>query len=140
MKLAPLVCCCLIVSIPLSSWPQSQPTLPIGVQGGQKEVAQEERSKKVKSEVQKRGTGEKATVAVTLRDKNEVKGYISQIDADSFQVTDKKTTKVSTINYDAVDRVRGGGLSRTAKIAIWVGVGAAVAIGLGLMAYTLNHS
>src|SRR5262249_49650531 len=113
---------------------------PTGVQGGQKELVQGERSKKVKSEVQKRGTGEKATVAVTLRDKSEVKGYISQINADSFEVTDKKTAKVSTVTYDAVDRVRGGGLSRNAKIAIWVGVGAAVAIGLGLMAHTLNHS
>jgi len=140
LKLAPLVCCCLIVSIPLSAWPQSQPMQPTGVQGGQKELVQGERSKKVKSEVQKRGTGEKATVAVTLRDKSEVKGYISQINADSFEVTDKKTAKVSTVTYDVVDRVRGGGLSRNAKIAIWVGVGAAVAIGLGLMAHTLNHS
>jgi hypothetical protein len=66
-----------------------------------------------------------------------VKGYISQIDADSFQVNDKENGKVSTVAYEnvyrVVSRVRGGGLSRGAKIAIWAGVGAAVAIGLGLI-------
>jgi predicted ATP-dependent serine protease len=61
-----------------------------------------------------------------LRDRTEVKGYISQVEETSFQVTDKKTGKVSTITYDAVDRVRGGGLSKGSKIAIGVGVGAAV--------------
>jgi hypothetical protein len=85
-------------------------------------------AEKAKVEIQKRGVGEKSRVTIRLRDRTEVKGYISQIDATSFQVTDKKTGKVSTITYDTVDRVRGGGLSRGSKIAIGVGVGAAVAV------------
>jgi len=113
---------------------------PAGVEEHKEKLSKEERASKIKAQIQKRGTGEKATVKITLRDRTEVKGYISQIDADSFQLTDKKTGKASTLTYDAVDRVRGGGLSRGTKIAIWVGVGAAVAIGLALMAHTLNHS
>jgi hypothetical protein len=85
-------------------------------------------AEKVKMEVQKRGVGEKSRVKVRLRDKTEVKGYISQIEETLFQVTDKKTGRVSTITYDSVDRLKGGGLSRGAKIGIWVGVGAAVAV------------
>jgi len=113
---------------------------PAGVEEHKENLSKEEGASKIKAQIQKRGTGEKATVKITLRDRTEVKGYISQIDADSFEVTDKKTGKASTLTYSAVDRVRGGGLSRGTKIAIWVGVGAAVAIGLGLMAHTLNHS
>ncbi len=140
MKLERLICWCLIVIIPLSAWSQSQPMQPAGVEEHKEKLSKEERASKIKAQIQKRGTGEKATVKITLRDRTEVKGYISQIDADSFQLTDKKTGKASTLTYDAVDRVRGGGLSRGTKIAIWVGVGAAVAIGLALMAHTLNHS
>jgi len=85
-------------------------------------------AEKVKMEVQKRGVGEKSRVKVRLRDKTEVKGYISQIEETLFQLTDKKTGRVSTITYDSVDRLKGGGLSRGSKIGIWVGVGAAVAV------------
>jgi hypothetical protein len=140
VKLGRLICWCLIVIVPLSAWPQSQSGQPAGVEDHKEKLSQGEGASKVKTQVQERGTGEKARVKITLRDKTEVKGYISQIDADSFQVTDKKTGKVSTVTYDAVARVRGGGLSRGAKIAIWVGVGAALAIGLWIMAHTLNHS
>ena len=140
VKLARLVCWCLIVSVPLSAWPQSHSGQPSGVEGHKEKLSQSKGASKVKAQVQERGMGEKAKVKVTLRDKTELKGYISQIDADSFQVTDNKTGKVSTVSYDAVDQVRGRGLSRGAKIAIWVGVGAAVAIGLGIMTHTLNHS
>ena len=85
-------------------------------------------AEKARMEIQKRGVGEKSRVRIRLHDRTEVKGYISQIDATSFQVTDKKTGRVSTIAYDTVDRVRGKGLSRGSKIAIGIGVGAAVAL------------
>ena len=140
MKLERLICWCLIAVVPLSAWPQSQPGRPAGVEDHKEKLSKGDEASKVQSQVRERGTGERATLKMTLRDRTEVKGYISQINADSFQVTDKKTGKVSTVTYEAVDRVRGGGLSRGAKIATWVGVGAAVAIGLGLMAHTLNHS
>jgi hypothetical protein len=85
-------------------------------------------AEKARIEIQRRGVGEKSRVTIRLRDRTQVKGYISQIEATSFQVTDKKTGKVSTITYDAVDRVHGGGLSKGSKIAIGVGVGAAVVL------------
>ena len=96
-------------------------------------------AEKARLEIQKRGVGEKSRVKVRLRDKSEVKGYVSQIDAASFQVTDKKTGRVSTITYDTVDRVRGGGLSRGAKIAIGVGVGAAAVVIAGALVVASWH-
>jgi len=76
---------------------------------------------KVKTEVQKRGIGEKSRVKVRLRNKAEVKGYISKIEDASFDVTDKKTGRATTIPYMEVEKIRGSGLSKGAKIGIIAG-------------------
>lgn len=77
--------------------------------------------------------GEKSRVRVLLNDKSEVKGYISQVDADSFQVTDKKNGQVTNIACRDVDRIRGAGLSTGAKIAIGAGVAVGVVIAVALL-------
>ena len=90
---------------------------------------------KVKTEVQKRGIGEKSRVKVRLRNKAEVKGYISKIEDASFDVIDKKTGRAITIPYADVERVQGVGLSKGAKIGIIVGaavVTVAVVIAVGV--------
>jgi hypothetical protein len=73
---------------------------------------------------------------VRLRDKSEARGYISQIDSDSFQVTDPKNGRARTIEYQEVDKLRKPGLSTGAKIAIAAGVaaGVVVAVVLGSLA------
>ena len=93
MKLERLICWCLIVVVPLSAWPQSQPGRPAGVEDHKEKLSKGDEASKVQSQVRERGTGERATLKITLRDRTEVKGYISQINADSFQVTDKKNRK-----------------------------------------------
>src|SRR6266700_6094511 len=74
------------------------------------------RSAKVKAEVQRRGIGEKSRVRVRLRNKEEVKGYISKIEDASFDVTDKNAGRATTIPYVGVEKIRGSGLSKGAKI------------------------
>lgn len=81
---------------------------------------------KVRAELQKRGTGEKAQVRVTLTSGSEVKGYISTIQESSFTVTNKKTGQVTTISYADTRNVRGPGLSKGAKIGIVVAIGIGV--------------
>jgi hypothetical protein len=117
------VCGCLVVSLTASASPQSA-VLPEG------------QAARIKLEVQKRGAGENSRVRVTLKDDAEVKGYISRIDADTFQVTDKKTGSATTLEYREVLKVRGGGMSKGAKIALVAagGLGAAIAISLGRLA------
>ena len=88
---------------------------------------------KTKDEVAKRGVGEKSRVRVLLKDKSEVKGYISHVDADSFQVTDKKNGQVTNIAYRDVGRIRGAGLSTGAKIAIGAGVAVGVVVAVALL-------
>ena len=90
---------------------------------------------RVKTEVQKRGIGEKSRVKVRLRNKAEVKGYISKVDDASFDVTDKSTGRATTIPYADVEKVQGSGLSKGAKIGIIVGatvVIVAVVIAVGV--------
>jgi len=104
-------------------------------------TANAQHAEKVKIKIQQRGTGEKARVKIRLRDKTEVKGYISQIDATSFQVTDEKTGKAMILAYSDVETVGGRGMSRNTKIVIFVGLGiAAAGIILGVLASALNHS
>jgi len=128
----------LVMGFPLSTWAQSPGTNPPEVQA--KELLEGEPAAKYKSQVQKRGVGERSRVRVTLRNTTEVKGYISQIEADTFQVTDRKSGQVTTVPYQDVTRIRGGGMSTGAKIAIAAGIGAAAIVILVVLHQQLNHS
>lgn len=81
---------------------------------------------KIKANVTKRGTGEKARVNVKLLNGTKLKGFISQAGEDSFTLTDSKTKQTSTIAYSDVKQVKKQGLSTGTKLLIAVGVGAVV--------------
>ena len=85
------------------------------------------RAEKVRTQLAKLGTGRDARVRLELRDKTKLEGYINEAGAESFVVTDSagKTTKVA---YPQVKKARGHNLSTGAKIAIGVGIGAAVTL------------
>jgi predicted methyltransferase MtxX (methanogen marker protein 4) len=96
----------------------------------------DEKAAKAKVEVTKRGLGKKSKVRVKLRDKHELKGHITRIDEDSFQIQldpdwlDEQAVKGSrlTLSYMEVEKVRGA-RSRAANIGIGVGMSvAAVAL------------
>jgi hypothetical protein len=122
---------CLTVCLSLSIWSRAQ--TPIGSEDRQR--FKDEQATTAKNEVQKRGIGERSKVKVTLQDRTEIKGYISQIDAESFQVTDKKSGQVRTISYQDAMKIRRDGLSTAAKIAITAGVVAGTMIGLGVVLF-----
>ena len=115
---------------------QPSPSLPLGCRPAQATQTQgASLAAKVKTEVQKRGIGEKSRVKVRLRNKAEVKGYISKIEDASFDVTDKNTGRATTIPYADVEKVQGSGLSKGAKIGVIVGaavVTVAVVIAVGV--------
>jgi hypothetical protein len=83
-------------------------------------------AEKVKTNILKLGIGESARVEVKLRDKTKLKGYISAANGESFTVTDSKTGTVTTVAYPQVKSVKGNNLSTGAKIAIGVGIVAAI--------------
>ncbi len=91
--------------------------------------ALDEKAARAKAEVTKRGVGEKSKVRVKLRDKHELKGHITRIDEDSFQMQidpdwlDTQPVKESqvTVSYLEVEKIRGP-RSRVANIGIGIGI------------------
>jgi len=81
---------------------------------------------KVKAEVQKRGSGEKSKVRVTLASGTMLKGYIGKIEESSFDVNDAKTGKATAVPYTDVQKIQGSGLSTGWKVTIVVIVAVAV--------------
>lgn len=91
-----------------------------------KEEKQARFAEKVRTSVLKLGTGEAARVKVKLQDKTKLEGYISDADGEGFIVTNPKTGMVTKVAYPQVKSVKGNNLSTGAKIAIGVGIAAAV--------------
>jgi hypothetical protein len=81
---------------------------------------------KVRAQVLKLGTGEAARVRVKLRDKTKLVGYVSEAGPDSFVVKDFKTGAATVVAYPQVKQLNGHNLSTGTKIAIGVGILAAV--------------
>ncbi len=80
---------------------------------------------KIKTNVSRRGTGEKSKVVVKMKDGTKLKGYISQTGEDSFNLTDSKTKQTNAVAYRDVAQVKKQGLSTGAKIALGVGIAVA---------------
>ena len=85
------------------------------------------RAEKVRTQIAKLGTGKDAVVRLELRDKTKLEGYVSEAGAESFVVTDK-AGKATTVAYPQVGKAKGNNLSTGAKIAIGVGVAAAIVL------------
>jgi hypothetical protein len=81
------------------------------------------RAEKIKKGVNKLGIGKDSVVKVKLRDKNKIEGYISQIDEDSFTVTDK-TGRSTVIEYTKAKQIKGNNL----HAGVWIAIGVGVAI------------
>ena len=91
-----------------------------------KEEKQARFAEKIKANVLKLGTGESTRVKVKLRDQAKLEGFISDAGAESFTVTNRKTGMTATVAYSQVKSVQGNNLSTGAKIAIGVGIVAAI--------------
>ncbi|HWS89025.1 MAG TPA: hypothetical protein VN282_18770 [Pyrinomonadaceae bacterium] len=85
------------------------------------------RAEKVRTQLAKLGTGTDARIRVVLRDKSRLEGYVSHAGDSTFAVTDREGN-TTTVGYGQVGQARGHNLSTGAKIAIGVGIGAAVTL------------
>jgi hypothetical protein len=85
------------------------------------------------------GVGEASVVRVKLRDGTQLGGHISQIENNSFSITDKGSSKATAVAYADVRGIKGKGMSSRTEVLIGVGVGlgalAVLAIYLGF-----NHA
>ena len=85
------------------------------------------RVEKVRAQLAKLGTGRDAVVRVELRDKTKLEGYVSEVGAESFVITSKAGV-ATAVAYPQVVKAKGNNLSTGAKIAIGVGVAAAIVL------------
>ncbi|MGB9180758.1 MAG: hypothetical protein WCB68_16115 [Pyrinomonadaceae bacterium] len=83
-------------------------------------------AEKVKKDINKLGTGTETRIEVKLRDKRTLKGYIGEAGEEGFSVVDAKTGTATKVLYPQVQKVKGNNLSTGAKIAIGLGILAAV--------------
>ena len=83
-------------------------------------------TEKVKLGIAKLGVGEQARVELKLRDKTKIKGYVREVGDEDFVVADAKTGATVRITYAPVQTVKGNNLSTGAKIAIGLGILAAI--------------
>ena len=83
-------------------------------------------AEKIKANLLKLGMGESARVKVKLRDQTKLEGYISAAGEETFTVTNRKTGVATTVAYPQVKTIQGNNLSTGAKVAIGVGIAAAV--------------
>jgi hypothetical protein len=96
----------------------------------------EKDAEKIKAAIQKLGIGPDARVQLKLRDKTKVSGYIKEANAESFVVADVNTEATTTVPYPNVTQVKGNNLSTGAKVAIVLGIVAAV---LGILLFFENY-
>lgn len=129
MKLKMVTSWALVVCLPVLMLAQSPSTRSTAQAT---KLMGEDHALDVKRQIERRGVGERAKV--TLRDKTELKGYISRIDSESFELTENKTGRVTTIAFQDVARVRKPGMPVAAKAAI---IGVTVAVSLVVVAATL---
>ena len=92
------------------------------VYAGSKEEREARFVARVKESVSKLGTGNDARVEVKLRDKTKLKGYVSQINENSFVVIEDQTNVATEVPYRNAKQVKGNNLSTGIGIAIGVGV------------------
>ena len=77
---------------------------PIAAAQGESKEAK--RARIMKSQIDRVGTGPKARIEIRLRDKTDLKGYVSEAADDHFVITDEKTSTTTTVAYVQVEKVK----------------------------------
>jgi hypothetical protein len=83
---------------------------------------------KVRGQIARIGTGPKARVEISLRDKTKLKGFIGESDETQFVVVDTKTGARTTLAYPQVQKVKSYRLTSAFKTALAVGLGVGAAL------------
>ena len=73
------------------------------------------------------GTGTNSLVAVRLRDKSVVSGYVSDVGPDTFELTDPQTAVPTRVRFLDVSRLAGANLVSGNTVQYGDGIGAKLA-------------
>lgn len=92
-------------------------TIVIPALGQTTQTDQQKKIEKIRTQVKKLGTGEKAKIKVNLNDATTYQGYVKESSQDDFIIVDKAGSS-ATVKYSDVKSIGGKNLSTGAKIAI----------------------
>ena len=101
-------------------------------------MAQAQSVEQIKIKVAKLGVGEKARATVHLKDGTKIKGYITEARDSEFVIRDRQTNDPRTVSYQdvvKVDKNSGHSTARNIAIGVAVGVGAVIAVLIGIITH-----
>jgi hypothetical protein len=130
IKFVTLLLVCLMINVSGASVAFARHSNNEGISKKERKIRKH--AEKIKKGVEKLGTGKDSVVKVKLRDKSKIKGYISNIEDNSFTIVDIDG-KATVVNYTNVKQIKGNNLNGGVWIAIGFGVALAV-IGIILLA------
>ncbi len=87
---------------------------------------------KMKAEIQKLGTGPNARIEIELGDGRRIKGYISEVKAESFVLVSAQSGAATEVRYADASKAKKR-MSKAARIVLGVGIGFAAFVGLALL-------
>jgi len=97
----------------------------VRVANAQQQMTQVDR---VKADVDKRLSSKKEKVVVKLQNGSEIKGSLVQSGNNTFTLTDSKSGRQTEVAFADVTKVKGQGLGKWTKVAIFTGIGVAVVV------------
>jgi hypothetical protein len=83
---------------------------------------------KAKAGIATLGTGVETRIEVRLHDKTKLKGYLNEVSADYFVVTEAATGEATRVSYAEVAQVRGRNHLTGKSLALGLAIGAVVAL------------
>ena len=97
--------------------------VPLGFRSAKAQTGKVGEADQIRTKVERLGVGRSSRVEVKMQDGTRVKGYVSKLEPDSFDVTDLDSGAAQTLAFAQVTqlkKVKGGPSKRT-----WIIIGAA---------------
>jgi hypothetical protein len=88
---------------------------------------------KISNLLTKLGSGEEALIAVRLKDKSVYKGYVAEVERDSFRVVDTQTGESNRVSMAQISRMQGVNLMTGVQVSHGVGIRAKLAKALAVV-------
>ena len=124
----------------MSSWLACSMALVEVVRAETQTEQQSRLGAKVRHEIARLRARKNTRLTVVLQDHTKLTGSLTEASEESFVLTDSNIGTTKTISYRDVAKVRGTGLSKGARIALWAGVGIGSVVLVLIVAPLLDNS
>ena len=106
--------------------------VPLGFRSAKAQTGKVGEADQIRTKVERLGVGRSSRVEVKLQDGTRVKGYVSKLESDSFDVTDLDSGAAQTLAFAQVTQLKkvNGGPSKRTWIIIGAAAVAAIVIGV----------